>query len=636
MMILDKINSPEDLKHLKSEELNLLAGEVRDYMLDVVSKNGGHLASSLGVVELTIALHKVFNTPLDKIIWDVGHQTYAHKILTGRKDQFKTMRKYGGMSGFPKRSESPYDAYNAGHSSTSISLAVGEAVGRDLQGGDHKVVAVIGDGSLSAGMAFEALNHIGHIGNDVIIILNDNELSISENVGALSMYLTDMISRNLYNRIRKKTMKMVKSIPFAGKPVYNFLIRLTGSFKNLIIPGQLFENMGIRYFGPVDGHNIPKLIEILDRVKRINSGPKLIHVITKKGKGFIPAEDDPCSFHGTGPFCTDTGERVKGNSCETFSSVAGRTLAYIAQKDPLVTAVTAAMKEGTGLVPFEKVAPERLYDVGIAEQHAVTFSAALASTGLKPFVCIYYTFLQRAYDQLIHDVAIMNLPVKILIDRAGIVGDDGETHHGVFDISMLRNVPNFVFLAPSNGSELRDMIYFAWKYDKGPVAIRYPRGAVEVPCVDVGRPEEFVPGKIKVLTRGRKLTVFALGDMVNAALELNKILEKNNYSATIVNLMSIKPLDIEGITHIISESEYYITLENGVIGGGVGEYIHANLPENLASRRLFSGGFPDRFVTHGKSEELFREYGIDPEGLYQRISEILESGKAAGKINAVS
>jgi len=636
MMILDKINSPADLKQLKTEELNLLAREVRDYMLDVVSKNGGHLASSLGVVELTIALHRIFNTPYDKIIWDVGHQTYAHKILTGRKEEFKTMRKYGGVSGFPKRNESPYDAYNAGHSSTSISLAVGEAVGRDLQGGDYKVVAVIGDGSLTAGMAFEALNHIGHIGNDVIIILNDNELSISENVGAISMYLTDMISRNLYNRIRNKTMTMVKSIPFAGKPVYNFLIKLTGSFKNLIIPGQLFENMGIRYFGPVDGHNIPKLIEILDRVKKINSGPKLIHVITKKGKGFVPAEDDPCSFHGTGPFCVDTGERIGKNICESFSSVAGRTLAEIAKKDPLVTAVTAAMKEGTGLGLFEKVASERLYDVGIAEQHAVTFSAALASTGLKPFVCIYSTFLQRAYDQIIHDVAIMNLPVKILIDRAGIVGDDGETHHGVFDISMIRNIPNFILLAPSNGAELRDMIYFAWKYDKGPVAIRYPRGSVEVPCVDVERPDEFLPGKVKILSKGGMFAVFALGDMVKTAFELKKILEKNNYSATIVNLMSIKPLDIAGITRIISESEYYITLENGVIDGGIGEYIYANLPDTLASRRLFSGGFPDRFITHGKSDDLFREYRIDPEGLYKRIEEILASKKSLKKINAVS
>lgn len=635
-MILDKINSPDDIKTLTFDELQVLAQEVRDYMLDVVSKNGGHLASSLGVVELTIAMHKVFNTPSDKIIWDVGHQTYAHKILTGRKEQFKTMREYGGISGFPKRKESPYDAYNVGHSSTSISLAVGEAVGRDLQGGDYKVAAVIGDGSLSGGMAFEALNHIGHIGNDVIIILNDNELSISKNVGAISTYLTDMISGNLYNRIRKKTMRMVKAIPFVGKPVFNFLIRLTGSFKSFIIPGQLFENMGIRYFGPVDGHNIPKLVEIIDRVKRLNSGPKLIHVITKKGKGFVPAEDDPCSFHGTGPFCTDTGERTKGGGCESYSSVAGRTLAWIAEQDKQVAAVTAAMKEGTGLVPFEEVAPERLYDVGIAEQHAVTFSAALASTGLKPFVCIYSTFLQRAYDQLIHDVAIMNLPVKFLIDRAGIVGDDGETHHGVFDIAMFRNIPNFIFLAPSNGSELRDMIYFAWKYNSGPVAIRYPRGAVEVPCVDVKNPDEFVPGKIKVLTSGGRIAVFALGDMVNTAVELAKLLEKSDYPATVINIMSIKPLDMNGISDIINESDYYITLENGVINGGVGEYIYSSLPSHLAMRRLFSGGFPDRFITHGKAEQLFCESNIDAKGLYNRICDLLRVENCEKRINAVS
>ncbi len=635
-MILDKINSPEDIKTLTFDELQVLAQELRDYMLDVVSKNGGHLASSLGVVELTIAMHKVFNTPSDKIIWDVGHQTYAHKILTGRKEQFKTIREYGGISGFPKRKESPYDSYNVGHSSTSISLAVGEAVGRDLQGGDYKVAAVIGDGSLSGGMAFEALNHIGHIGNDVIIILNDNELSISKNVGALSTYLTDMISGSLYNRIRKKTMKMVKAIPFAGKPVFNFLIRLTGSFKGFIIPGQLFENMGIRYFGPVDGHNIPKLVEILDRVKSINSGPKLIHVITKKGKGFVPAEDDPCSFHGTGPFCTDTGERTKGGGCESYSSVAGRTLAELAKRDPLVTAVTAAMKEGTGLLAFEEVAPERLYDVGIAEQHAVTFSAALASTGLKPFVCIYSTFFQRAYDQLIHDVAIMNLPVKLLIDRAGIVGDDGETHHGVFDIAMFRSIPNFIFLAPSNGAELRDMIYFAWKYNKGPVAIRYPRGAVEVPCIDVENPLEFEPGKIKVLTHGLDLAIIAVGDMVNTALKLNSMLESKGYSATVVNLLTIKPVDMQRISDVIRDVEFFITLENGMIDGGIGEYIYSNLDSELSNRRLFTGGFPDEFVTHGKADLLFRDHGIDPDELYKRIMPALLNKKVLKKIDAVS
>lgn len=635
-MILEKINSPDDLKNLSIEEMNLLAEEVRAYMLGVVSRSGGHLASSLGVVELTIALHRVFNTPFDKIIWDVGHQTYAHKILTGRREQFRDMRQYGGISGFPKRNESPYDAYNAGHSSTSISLAVGEAVGRDLQGGDYKVAAVIGDGSLTGGIAFEALNHIGHIGNDVIIILNDNELSISENVGALSTYLTEMISRSLYNRIRKRSMIMVKSIPFAGKHIYNFLIRLTGSFKSLIIPGQLFENMGIRYFGPVDGHNIPKLIEILDRVKRINSGPKLVHIITKKGKGFIPAEDDPCSFHGTGPFCTDTGERARGNACESYSSVAGRTLAWIAGQDKQVTAVTAAMKEGTGLSAFEKAAPERLYDVGIAEQHAVTFSAALASTGLKPFVCIYSTFLQRAYDQLIHDVAIMNLPVKFLIDRAGIVGEDGETHHGVFDVAMIRSIPNFIFLAPSNGAELRDMICFAWKYNRGPVAIRYPRGTVEVPCVDVENPADFIPGKIKVLAHGSDLAIIAVGDMVNTALELNRMLGSNGYNVSIVNLLTIKPVDMQGIADVIKGTEFFITLENGIIDGGIGEYIYANLDPELSCRRLFSGGFPDEFVTHGKANQLYRDYGIDPDELYKRITAAIPDKKVLKKIDAVS
>ncbi len=615
IMLLDKINNPNDLKKLNSEEMKGLAGEIRETMLNAISKNGGHLASSLGVVELTLALHYVFDTPTDKLIWDVGHQTYAHKIITGRRDDFTDIRKYGGISGFPKRNESPYDTYNVGHSSTSISLAVGEAVGRDRNGKDYKVVAVIGDGSLTGGMSFEALNHIGHIGNDVIIILNDNERSISENVGAISMYLTNMISGSLYNRFRKKSMKMVRSIPFVGRSIYDFTYRALASFKNFIIPGQLFENMGIRYFGPVDGHNIPKLVEILDRVKNINQGPKIIHVITKKGKGYIPAECDPCSFHGIGPFDIDSGKCVGKGKFESYSSVAGRTLAEFARKDESVVAITAAMKEGTGLVEFEKVAPDRLYDVGIAEQHALTFSAALASTGLKPFVSIYSTFLQRAYDQLIHDVGIMNLPVKVLIDRAGAVGDDGETHHGLFDVSMIRNIPNYIFLAPSNGEELRDMLYYAWKYDQGPLAIRYPRGCIDVENFDVSSPNDFLPGKIKVLKEGKNLAIFAIGDMVAVAEEAGQILADMGIDAAVVNLQSIKPLDVKGIERVIESAEFFMTVENGMIDGGVGEYLYSQIDQSLAQKRILTGGFPDEFIRHGKVNELFRDYGIDASSL---------------------
>jgi len=619
MDILKNINSPSDIKNLSIAEMNSLAEEIRSYMLDVISENGGHLASSLGVVELTIAIHHVFNAPIDKIIWDVGHQTYSHKILTGRREQFKSIKRYGGISGFPKRNESVYDPYNVGHSSTSISLAVGEAVGRDMAGKNYKVVAVIGDGSLTGGMVFEALNHVGHIKKDIIIILNDNEHSISENVGALSTYLTEMISSEPYNRFRKKSMQVIKNIPLIGKYIFNFIFRFFASFKSFIIPGQLFENLGVRYFGPVDGHNIAKLIEILDRVKAIDNGPKIIHVITKKGKGFDPAESDPCTFHGTGPFKRDSGERILKGSGESYSSIAGRTLAAIGKRDEKVVAITAAMKEGTGLSEFEKIAPDRIFDVGIAEQHAVTFASALASTGLKPFIAIYSTFLQRSYDQIIHDTAMMNLPVKFLIDRAGIVGDDGETHHGLFDISMINNIPGFEFFAPANGEELRDLIYYAGEHSSGPIAIRYPRGTSHTKNLNVDEYNSFTPGKIKILTQGYDVAIFALGDMVQVALEVETILKNRGYEATVVNILSIKPLDIDGIENIIKSSGCFVTLENSYASGGIGEYIYSNIDPYLCVKRIFNGGFPEKFITHGTFNELLKENLIDPEG----ISEII-------------
>jgi len=622
-MILDKVNYPADIKKLSLVELEELAREIRHYMLQVVSETGGHLASSLGAVELTIALHYVFNTPEDKIIWDVGHQAYSHKILTGRKEKFKTIRRFGGLSGFPKRKESPYDSYDVGHSSTSISLAVGEAAGRDLLQRDYKIVAVIGDGSLTGGMAFEGLNHLGHIGKDVIVVLNDNEQSISENVGALSRYLTDMISGSLYNTFRKKSMKFVKGIPIIGKPIFEFAYRAIASFKNFIIPGQLFEDMGLRYFGPVDGHNLSELIKIFDRVKDINSGPKLVHVLTKKGRGFVHAETDPCTFHGTGPFDIETGHSKKKGAEESFSSVAGRTLAHIAKLDDAVVAVTAAMKEGTGLVVFEDVAPDRLFDVGIAEQHAVTFSAAMASSGLKPFVSIYSTFYQRAYDQIIHDVAIMNLPVRFLIDRAGIVGDDGETHHGLFDISMFRNVPNIEFFAPSNGEELRNAIYYAWNRNDGPTAIRYPRGSSLTIGLDVTKAGSFFPGKAKILSKGKDVAIIAVGDMLGVAIKTEEILKAKGIEATVINLLSIKPLDTETIIEAIKSCRGFITMENGYINGGIGEHIYSLLPAELCVKRLFACGFPDVFVTHGTFDELLREYKLDHSSVAQRIEESL-------------
>jgi len=627
MEILNTVNSPSDIKRLSIAEMNKLAEEVRSYMLDVISESGGHLASSLGAVELTIAIHHVFNAPIDKIIWDVGHQTYSHKILTGRREQFKKIKRYGGISGFPKRNESVYDPYNVGHSSTSISLATGEAVGRDLAGKNYKVVAVIGDGSLTGGMVFEALNHAGHIKKDMIIILNDNEHSISENVGALSTYLTEMRASQPYNRFRKKSMNIIKNIPLVGKYIFNFIFRFFSSVKSFIIPGQLFEKLGIRYFGPVDGHNIAKLVEILDRVKDIDNGPKIIHVITKKGKGFDPAENDPCTFHGTGPFNRDSGERIVKSGGESYSSIAGRTLASIGKADAKVVAITAAMKEGTGLFEFEKVAPDRIFDVGIAEPHAVTFAAALASTGLKPFVAIYSTFLQRSYDQLIHDTAMMNLPVRFLIDRAGIVGDDGETHHGLFDISMIKNIPGFEFYAPSTGKELRDLIYYARDHSSGPIAIRYPRGTSHTENLNVDEYEPFIPGKVKVLTQGDDIAILALGDMVQVALEIEAILKNKGYEATVVNILSIKPLDISGIENIIRNSNYFIILENSYSSGGIGEYIYSNIDPTLCIKKIFNGGFPEKFITHGTFDELLKENFIDAKSISEMIIDSLQSEK---------
>ncbi len=622
-MLLKKINSSKDLKKLKPAELNDLAGEVREYILDVISKNGGHLASSLGVVELTIALHYVFDTPRDKIIWDVGHQSYAHKILTGRRAAFRDIRQYGGISGFPKRHESEYDAFDTGHSSTSLSLACGSAIGRDMAGKSHKVIAVIGDGSLTGGMAFEAINQIGHMESDLIIILNDNEHSINENVGAMSKYLTRIISGSTYNRIRRKSMELVKRIPRIGGPLFNFIYRSIESFKKMIIPGQFFEDMGVRYFGPIDGHDIPQLINIMNRVKAINYGPKIIHVLTRKGKGFLPAEMNPALYHGIGPFDRATGIAL-GEKRLSYSEIAGKTLAHIARTDKKIVAITAAMKLGTGLYEFEKKSPEHFFDVGIAEQHAVTFAGALTVSGFKPFVSIYSTFLQRAVDQLIHDVGIMKLPVRFLVDRAGAVGQDGETHQGLFDIAIIKNIPNYILLAPSTGDELRDMIYFAARYNDGPVAIRYPRGGIDQGEFSYEKGGSFVLGKIKRLTAGKDLAIFTFGDMVPVARRVREMLGEKGIGTAIVNLLTIKPLDTGGIERVLAGVDGAITLENGVISGGAGEYLLASVKPGLRKKILFCAGFPDSFVTHGKNAQLFKEYGIDPGSLAKRLLKLLK------------
>jgi 1-deoxy-D-xylulose-5-phosphate synthase len=617
-MLLEKINNVKDLRKLPVNKLDDLASELRDYILEVISRNGGHLASSLGVVELTIALHYVFDTPRDKIIWDVGHQCYAHKILTGRRVAFRNIRQFAGISGFPKIHESEFDAFDTGHSSTSLSLACGAAIGRDIANKKHKVVAVIGDGSLTGGMAYEAINQIGHMQSDLIIILNDNEHSINENVGAMSKYLTRIISGSTYNRIRRKSMEMVKRIPRFGNIMFNFIYRFLESFKKMIIPGQLFQDMGIRYFGPIDGHDIVQLIGTLERVKMINYGPKIIHVLTKKGKGYLPAEMNPARFHGIGPFDRATGISI-GSKSMSYSEIAGKTLAHMARTDKKIVAITAAMKLGTGLYEFENKCPDRFFDVGIAEQHAITFAGALTASGLKPFVSIYSTFLQRAVDQLIHDIGIMNLPIKILIDRAGSVGQDGETHHGLFDIAIIKNIPNFILIAPSTGEELRDMIYFAARYEVGPVAIRYPRGGIDTKDFSFEDGRRFVLGRIRRLTPGRKLAIFTFGDMVSVARQVRDLLGRQKSGVTIINLLTIKPLDIRGVERVLKDVKHAITLENGVITGGAGEYLLSSIKSELRKKIIFCAGFPDTFIPHGNNKQLFKQFGIDAESLAKRL-----------------
>ncbi|NLB34703.1 MAG: 1-deoxy-D-xylulose-5-phosphate synthase, partial [Elusimicrobia bacterium] len=518
-MKLENINSTEDLKSLDIEELNSLAEEIRSLIIDVTADSGGHLAPSLGVVELSIALHYVYNTPKDKLVWDVGHQSYAHKILTGRRKDFSKLRRKGGISGFPRRSESPHDSFGTGHSSTSISGALGMAAARDLSGEDYDVVAVIGDGSLTGGLAFEGLNNAGHLKKDMLVILNDNEMFISGVVGALGEYLARKLTLKPIHQIEDRLKSIFERLPHG-----NQLIRIARRSKVLLTPGMIFEELGFEYFGPVDGHDTAKLIDVLKNIKHID-GPKLLHVTTTKGKGYEPAEDNPECFHGTSSFCIETGDSLPASSGKNFQDVFGETLVELASEDDKVLAITAAMKSGTGLQQFAEEYPERFFDVGIAEQHAVTFAAGLATDGYKPVCAIYSTFLQRSYDQIIHDVALQNLPVIFALDRAGIVGEDGPTHHGVFDLSFLATCPNLTIAAPSDGRELKNMLYSALRWD-GPVALRYPRGSAgeisKKACSFIRK------GKGKILKRGDALTILAIGSMVTPSLKAAEILRKAN------------------------------------------------------------------------------------------------------------
>ena len=614
MGLLEEIHEPKNLRTLDSTELKTLAQEIRQEMIDVVSKTGGHLASNLGVVELTLALHRKFESPVDKIVWDVGHQTYVHKLLTGRLDRFNTLRQYNGLSGFPKRAESAHDCFETGHSSTSISAAVGFAKARDILRESHHVVAVIGDGAMTGGMAFEALNHAGHSETNMIVVLNDNEMSISPNVGAMSSYLNRLRTDPLYDKRKEDIEDLLKRIPGIGSKVAKVVAKAKDSLKYLLVPGLIFEELGFTYLGPIDGHDQSLVEQVLEQAKQ-KKGPVLVHVVTRKGKGYKPAEENPGVFHGVGLFDPDTGKVTETSAPPSYTTVFGETLCTLAKEDPKIVAISAAMPSGTGLNAFVRQFPERFYDVGIAEQHAVTFAAGLAFGGLKPVVAIYSTFYQRAYDQVLHDVCLQQANVVLAIDRAGVVGDDGPTHHGVFDISFFRIIPNLIFMAPKDENELRHMLYTALQHC-GPVAVRYPRSVGQGVKLD-DTLKEIPIGKAEVLRDGRDVTLIAVGPLVHTCLLAAQELRHLGVDAAVINLRYITPLDRELLSHYARLTKHFITIEDHVLKGGLGSAILELLEEEgiegVAFERLGYAGFVDQ----GSISQLHSAHGLSVKGIVQ-------------------
>ena len=625
-MILDKINKPNDIKRIDPEEYEQLAQEIRQFLIDSISKTGGHLASNLGVVELTMALHIVFDLPTDKLIWDVGHQTYTHKILTGRKNQFNKLRKYGGMSGFPKRNESDYDAFDTGHSSTSISAGLGYASARNITGEDYHVISVIGDGALTGGMAYEALNNASSLKKNFIIVLNDNSMSISENVGGISRILDDVRSSYSYYDLKEDVKNTLHKLP-NGDALVEKIKKTKSNIKQFIVPGQIFEDMGIQYLGPVDGHNIHKLIKIFNIAKRIDS-PVLVHVVTQKGHGYAPAEKNPSRFHGIGPFDVKTGKSLSVGRGESYSSVFSGKICEIAKKDRSVVAITAAMPDGTGLDKFKKWFPDRFFDVGIAEEHAVTFSAGLAAGGMKPVFAVYSSFLQRAFDQILHDVCMQQLHVVFAIDRAGLVGSDGETHQGIFDLSFLSVIPNMTIIAPKNGWELENALEFALEHFYGPIAIRYPRGCAYTGLSEYVQPIEY--GKSELIHEGSHICLMAVGNMMETALTTGERLKEYNIDATIVNARFVKPIDEDMICDIADEHELLVTLEENVYTGGFGEAVSRYTQMNGLNIRTLGIALPDDYIEHGNVDILKHEAGIDAEAVFDRIMETIADMKNNG------
>lgn len=616
-MVIEKIVSENDIKKLKKEEYSTLAAEIREFLLEKISCCGGHLASNLGVVELTMALHLVLDFPNDKVVWDVGHQAYTHKILTGRKDGFDMLRTYGGMSGFPKRRESKCDCFDTGHSSTSISAGLGLVAGKALNDDNGYVVSVIGDGALTGGMAFEALNNAATINRNFIIVLNDNEMSISENVGGMSSYLTGIRTGNAYNDLKEGVTKTLNSIPVVGEKLVNQIKKTKSGIKQLVIPGMLFENMGITYLGPVDGHNISQMVKVFNEAKKLDHAV-LVHVITKKGKGYAPAEKHPSRYHGIDPFDVETGKALVKKTKPTYTDTFSHYLTKYAENNEKIVAITAAMPEGTGLKKFKEEYPDRFFDVGIAEQHAVTFAAGLAASGLKPYVAIYSSFLQRAYDQILHDVCIQDLPVVFMIDRAGLVGGDGETHQGIFDLSYLGSIPNMSILAPKNKYELGDMMKYT-TYFNGPIAIRYPRGTAYDGLNEFREPIKY--GKSEVIYKEKDIALLAVGNMVERAVKVREVLKEKGYRCSLINARFVKPFDEECINELAKSHDLLVTMEENVLNGSFGENVLRYVNSMELDMDVLNIAVPNLYLEHGNVELLRKEAHIDEESVVNRILE---------------
>ena len=616
-MVLEKIQKENDIKKLSEEELKLLPGEIREFLLEKISRNGGHLASNLGVVELTIAMHLMFDLPKDKLIWDVGHQSYTHKILTGRREGFDDLRKYGGMSGFPKRKESECDAFDTGHSSTSISAGLGYVHARDLKGEDYHVVSVIGDGSLTGGMAYEALNNAASLKTNFIIVLNDNHMSISENVGGMSRYLANLRTADIYTGLKKGVTNALQQVPVMGDRMIEHIRKTKSSIKQLMVPGMFFEDMGITYLGPIPGHNLPMLCKALKEAKKVE-GPVLLHVMTTKGKGYEPAETAPDKFHGIGPFDIESGKVLAKKDGDTYTDVFGKVLCDEASRNPDIVAITAAMADGTGLARFKKHYPNRFFDVGIAEEHGVTFAAGLAAGGLKPVFAVYSSFLQRGYDQLIHDVALQNLPVVFGVDRAGLVGSDGETHQGIFDLSFLSNIPNMTVMSPKNKWELADMLRFALQMNS-PVAIRYPRGKAYDGYE--GCRERISYGKSEWIFEGKEIAILSVGHMFEEAVKTRDKLIEQGYEPTLINMRFIKPIDEAMIEKVCQTHKLIAVIEENVQTGACGERVSEYVMRKMLPSHVLTLALPDDYIEHGSVDVLRKMTGIDSESMSEKIIE---------------